>query len=137
MNRLRFVLPLLLVLSAPAQAYDPLGTTPPAAENTPSAPPPAGGLPFAAFLSEDEMRDLFDYFRDVFIAQMKGEEPPLLPPELTFKLEILKKRMHKEGNLAVQQLLRALQKEIDRSLREQRNPAPGLEPPPTLERTRS
>ncbi len=101
-----------LVLSAgaaPAQAQES------APEPRPEARSEARGLPFAAFLNENELRDLFDFMRDAVIAHMKEEEPPGLPPELMFKLEVMKQRMLREGDLAVRMMLFALQRELERA----------------------
>lgn len=110
--------------------------------------PETRSLPFSAFFSEAELRDLFDYLRDAVIAHMKEEAPPALPPELLFKLEVMKQRMLREGDLAVRMLLLTLQRELERARLEmerrarERQAPPRNEPPavpaiPPGERTRT
>lgn len=112
----------LVLAGLPTAACRAEPVQPPAVEATP-------GLPFSAFLSEDEMRMLFDFMRDAIIAAMKGEEASM-PPELAFKLAILEQRLIKEGNAAVQGLMLLLQQEIDKALKQ-----PPPPPPPQPERT--
>lgn len=102
-----------------------------AADAPPQEAPPPVGLPFNAFLSEDEMRLLFDYTRDAMIAAMKGERYRM-PPELAHTLARVQERLMRQGNAAVRQMMELLQNELDRALEEMKPPAP--EPRP--ERTR-
>ncbi|MCO5761342.1 MAG: hypothetical protein NHG36_07500, partial [Chromatiaceae bacterium] len=53
-----------------------------------------------------------------------------MPPELAFKLEILKQRMLREGDAAARQLLQSMQKEMDRALQEYNQPLPQHPQPP-------
>lgn len=109
--------------------------TPPA----PDQPAPEGrGLPFSDFLSDDEMGMLFDYLRDSFIAAVRNDpDGASMPPELAFKLEILKQRMLKEGDAAVRQLMQSMQQELEQTLQEynqrlpQQPPQPPVETPPS------
>lgn len=103
----------------------------PAHAETPPPPPPAEGLPFSAFMSEDDMRLLFDYMRDAIIAAMKGEEYRM-PPELAHKLAKIQQRLMEQGNAAVRQMMEMMQKDLERALEELKPPPP--EPVP--ERTR-
>jgi hypothetical protein len=96
------------------------------------APPPAAGLPFNAFLNEEELRLLFDYLRESMIAAMKGERYRM-PPELAHTLARVQARLMRQGNAAVRQLMEMIQKDLDRALEEMKPPAPE----PKLERTRS
>lgn len=100
----------------------------PAHAETP--PPPAEGLPFSAFLTEEEMRLLFDYMREAIIAAMKGEEYRM-PPELAHKLAKMQQRLMEQGNAAVRQMMEMMQRELDRAL-EELKPPPA---PPRPERT--
>lgn len=93
---------------------------------------PLAGLPFNAFLSEDELRLLFDYTRDAMIAAMKGERYRM-PPELAHTLARVQERLMRQGNAAVRQMMELLQKELDRALEEMTPPAPE----PKVERTGS
>lgn len=97
----------------------------------PPAPPPGGpGLPFNAFLSEEELRLLFDYTRDAMIAAMKGERYRM-PPELAHTLARVQERLMRQGNAAVRQMMEMIQKDLDRALEEMKPPAPA----PKAERT--
>ena len=93
-------------------------------------PPPAQGLPFNAFLSEGELRLLFDYTRDAMIAAMKGERYRM-PPELAQTLARVQERLMRQGNAAVRQMIETIQKDLDRALEEMKPPAPE----PKAERT--
>jgi len=111
---------------------------PPANSQVPTNPPPQGwGLSISSFLSEDEMDMLFDYLRDSFIATMRNDpEGASMPPELAFKLEILKQRMLKEGDAAVRQLMQSMQEEMDRALQEYNQQLPQHpQPPPAQPQT--
>jgi hypothetical protein len=114
---------------------------PPANPQAPANPPSQGwGLSISNFLSQDEMDMLFEYLRDSFIATMRNDpEGASMPPELAFKLEILKQRMLKEGDAAVRQLMQSMQEDMDRALQEYNQqlpqhpqpPAPPAQPQPT------
>lgn len=110
------VLVLVLALSAPAAVAQ-------------EQAPPAQGLPFNAFLTEAEMRLMFDYLRDAMIAALKGE-PYRMPPELAHTLARVQERLMRQGNAAVRQLMEMIQKDLDRALEEMKPPAPE----PKLER---
>jgi hypothetical protein len=103
------------------------------APNPPPANPPSQGwgLSISSFLSEDEMDMLFEYLRDSFIATMRNDpEGASMPPELAFKLEILKQRMLKEGDAAVRQLMQSMQEDMDRALQEYNQQLPQHPQPP-------
>lgn len=122
MSKRPLVLALSLALLSPAAL---------SADTPPQESPPQAGLPFNAFLSEDELRLLFDYTRDAMIAAMKGERHRM-PPELAHALSRAHERLMRQGNAAVRQMMEMLQKELDRALEEMRPPAPE----PKQERTR-
>ncbi len=110
-----------------------LSITPVSAQETPppnQVPPQTQGLPLSAFLSEAEMRLMFDYLRDAMIAAMKGERHRM-PPELTHTLARVQERLLRQGNAAVRQMMEMLQKDLERALEEMKPPAPE----PRLERT--
>jgi hypothetical protein len=135
---LKFLLAALLLTflgaTLPARAQGngaPVPATPPAEQVAPAKP--GWGLSISNFLSDDEMDMLFDYLRDSFIATMRNDpEGATMAPELAFKLAILRQRLIKEGDAAVQQLMQALQKEMDRAQREynQRQAPPQAPPQP-------
>ena len=130
--------PLLLaatLMVSQAVAAQSNGAQPPAQEGqngqAAPAPSPGFGLPFSNFLSEDEMGMLFDYLRDSFIATMRNDpEGASMPPELAFKLEILKQRMIKEGDAYVRQLMQSMQQDLDRALQEYNQQLPQHPQPP-------
>lgn len=116
-----------------------LASSPPSASaaNGSSAPtPPANGAPSAAtpatppsptlsdlgrslrsYFTEEELALLFEYMRDSVIAAFKDEEVTL-PPDLSFKLEILLVRMKKEGGHYMDNLIKQLEKDLERNLKE-------------------
>jgi hypothetical protein len=100
------------------------------ADEPPAEPPVGPGLPFTAFLSEAEMRLMFDYLRDAMIAAMKGERYRM-PPELAQTLARVQERLMRQGNAAVRQMMEMIQKDLDRALEEMKPPAPE----PKAERT--
>jgi hypothetical protein len=69
------------------------------------------------YFTEDELDLLFEYMRDSVIAAFKGEEVTL-PPDLSFKLEILLVRMKKEGGHYMDNLIKQLEKDLERNLKE-------------------
>ncbi len=93
---------------------------------------------FGQYFTEEETDLLLDYLRDSAMASINGgEEEILLPPDLAFKLEILQQRMKKEGAFYFQALIQQLEHDLDRAMREYRNPP---SPPPYAlpqERTRT
>lgn len=94
--------------------------------------PQAEGLPFSAFLTEAEMRLMFDSLRDAVIAALRGE-PYRMPPELAQTLARVQERLMRQGNAAARQMLEMIRKDLDRALEEMKPPAPE----PRLEPTRS
>jgi hypothetical protein len=105
---------------------------PPVDQPAPAKPESGGwGLSISDFLTDDEMDMLFEYLRDAFIATMRNDpEEASMPPELAFKLAILRQRLIREGDAAVQQLMQALQKEVDETLREYLQQQPPQPPTP-------
>jgi hypothetical protein len=79
------------------------------------------------YFTEDELTLLFEYMRDSVIASFKGEEVSL-PPDLSFKLEILLVRLKKEGGHYMDNLIKQLEKDLERNLKEKLKPP---EPPAT------
>ncbi len=98
-----------------------------AADAAPQEAPPSAGLPFNAFLSEDELRLLFDYTREAMIAAMKGERYRM-PPELAHTLARVQERLMRQGNAAVRQMMEMIQEDLDRALEEMKPPAPEPRP---------
>ncbi len=111
-----------------------LGTAPvaradeaPAADAAPPAATPPSptlsdlGRSLRSYFSEEELDLLFQYMRDSVIAAFKGEEVTL-PPDLSFKLEILLVRMKKEGGHYMDNLIKQLEKDLERNLKEKLKP---------------
>lgn len=82
---------------------------------------------FGQYFTEEETDLLLDYLRDSAMASLNGGEEASLPPELAFKLAILQQRMKKEGAFYFQVLIQQLERDLDRAMKEYRNPPP---PPP-------
>lgn len=121
----RVVPHLLLSLALATAGVQAQEGQPPASPNLPQAE----GLPFSAFLTEAEMRLMFDYLRDAMISALKGE-PYRMPPELAHILARVQERLMRQGNAAVRQMMELIRKDLDRALEEMRPPAPE----PKLER---
>lgn len=115
-----------LILGATAATA---GTPPAPADGsqaaTPAAPPSPTlsdlGRSLRSYFSEEELDLLFQYMRDSVIAAFKGEEVTL-PPDLSFKLEILLARMKKEGGHYMDNLIKQLEKDLERNLKEKLAP---------------
>lgn len=94
-----------------------------------AAPPPVPPAPTLSdlgrslrnYFTADELDILFQYMRDSVIAAFKGEEVTL-PPDLAFKLEVLLARMKKEGGHYMDNLIRQLEKDLERNLKEKLAP---------------
>ncbi|MBK9325012.1 MAG: hypothetical protein IPN00_01285 [Hydrogenophilales bacterium] len=132
MKHARSSLPGFLLALGLGMAVLPLAS---AADNgSPASPPPANGAPpqvatppgpslsdlgrsLRSYFTEEELDLLFEYMRDSVIAAFKGEEVTL-PPDLSFKLEILLVRMKKEGGHYMDNLIRQLEKDLERNLKE-------------------
>jgi hypothetical protein len=118
--KIPFIRPCALILAAglgfPALAAE--GVAAPDAA-TPSASPTLSdlGRSLRSYFTEEELDLLFEYMRDSVIAAFKGEEVTL-PPDLSFKLEILLVRMKKEGGHYMDNLIKQLEKDLERNLKE-------------------
>jgi hypothetical protein len=127
----RCLLALILALPAVGQAAD-SGLAPAdgaAASSAPAAPTLSDlGRSLRNYFTEDELKLLFEYMRDSVIASFKGEEVSL-PPDLAFKLEVLLVRLKKEGGHYMDNLIRQLEKDLERNLKEKlAPPAPAGQP---------
>ncbi len=125
-STLGFLLALTLGMTTGALAAPPGNGSPvstPPANGTPSATTPPSptlsdlGRSLRSYFSEEELDLLFQYMRDSVIAAFKGEEVTL-PPDLSFKLEILLVRMKKEGGHYMDNLIKQLEKDLERNLKE-------------------
>jgi len=130
---------------APEQTAEPAPPAPsvetaPAAES-PTAPPAAATAPAAPTLSdlgrslrnyftEEELDLLFQYMKESVISSFKDEEVNL-PPDLSFKLEILLVRMKRESDHYMDNLIKQLEQDLKNSLQKRLKDA--LTPPPIKE----
>jgi hypothetical protein len=71
-----------------------------------------------AFISDEEMALLYDFMSNSAIAALRGGDVEPLPPELEFKLAILRERLYKEGNAAMQGFMQFLHRELDQTLKQ-------------------
>ncbi|MBI5329803.1 MAG: hypothetical protein HZB71_04225 [Betaproteobacteria bacterium] len=138
------------VLQPPAQAQNPYLPTPPSPPllqgQTPAKPPavvapppaaapqaPAGptlsdlGKSLRNTFTEEELDLLFQYMKDSVVASFKGDEV-ILPPDLAFKLEVVLARMKRESAVYMDKLIRQLEEDLKRSLKEKLTPP--VEPAP-------
>lgn len=71
------------------------------------------------YFTEEELHTLFDYLRDASIAALQGKgEEVLMPPDLAFKMAILQERMLREGEYQMQLMMKQLEHDIDRALKD-------------------
>lgn len=110
----RFALALAVPLS-PAWADAP----PPPAAQTPALDLDAVAKRLQNYFTEEELGTLFDYMRDVSIASLRGAgDEVLMPPDLAFKMAILQERMLREGEYQMQLMMKQLERDIDRALKD-------------------
>jgi len=126
----RFIALLLAGLAAPVPAADKATTQAPAVPATPSLSDLGHMLKSA--LSEEETNLLIEYMRDSVMAAFKDEEVTL-PPDLAFKLEVMAQRLKKQSNFYLDNLLKQMEEDIKRSLKEKMEvPPPVPYTPPEL-----
>jgi hypothetical protein len=96
---------------------------------TPPAPTLSDlGRSLRNYFTEEELALLFQYMKESVMASFKDEEVNL-PPDLSFKLEILLVRMKKEGGHYMDNLINQLEKDLKNSLKEKLAPPPIKEVP--------
>jgi hypothetical protein len=120
--------PYLIYVPTPQPAPVFIVPPPPQAAPAPSpAPAPAKssgptledlGKRLSNYFTQEEQDLLVDYMKESVMAAFKGEEV-FLPPDLAFKLEVLLVRMKKEGSLYMDNLMKQLEADLKRSLKEQ------------------
>jgi len=126
----RFIALLLAGLAAPVPAADKATTQAPAVPATPSLSDLGHMLKSA--LSEEETNLLIEYMRDSVMAAFKDEEVTL-PPDLAFKLEVMAQRLKKQSNFYLDNLLKQMEEDIKRSLKEKMEvPPPVPYTPPAV-----
>ncbi len=79
------------------------------------------GRSLRSYFTEEELDTLFQYMRDSVVAAFKDEEVSL-PPDLAFKLEVLLARLKKEGGHYMDNLIKQLEKDLARNLKEKLAP---------------
>jgi hypothetical protein len=117
---------------APVTEAAPESPAPPAQQTQVPPPPTLSdlGKSLRNYFTEEELSLLFEYMQESVIAAFKGEEVSL-PPDLSFKLEILLVRLKKEGGHYMDNLISQLEKDLKNSLKEKLKET--LTPPPIKE----
>jgi hypothetical protein len=105
------------------------------AEPPPQAAPAAPtlsdlGRSLRNYFTEEELELLFQYMKESVIASFKDEEVSL-PPDLSFKLEILLVRLKKESDHYMDNLIKQIEKDLKNSLKKKLKES--LTPPPIKE----
>jgi hypothetical protein len=103
--------------AAAAQSGAPGQATPP--EARPELNPLATLRALSAYLTQDDINELYVYLRDSIIDSIWGTETASLPPDLAFKLAVLEQRFKKEGNAYLVRMLADLDSDLARFLHEQ------------------
>jgi len=104
---------------------DPENVAPPAAPTLSDL-----GRSLRHYFTEDELNLLFEYMKESVIASFKGEEVSL-PPDLSFKLEILLVRLQKESDHYMDNLIKQIETDLKNSLKKKLKET--LTPPPIKE----
>ena len=115
-------IPLALLAALPLYAAD----KPAAAHAAPVPPSPTlseWGHALKNALTEEETRLLMEYVRDSVMAGFNDEQVTL-PPDLAFKLEVLTQRMKKQSTYYLDNLIKQMEEDISRALKEKMKPAP-------------
>jgi type IV secretory pathway VirB10-like protein len=122
----------------PPQAADP--TEVPSQQAMPAEPPPQAapaaptlsdlGRSLRNYFTEEELELLFQYMKESVIASFKDEEVSL-PPDLSFKLEILLVRLKKESDHYMDNLIKQIEADLKNSLKQKLKES--LTPPPIKE----
>lgn len=113
---------LLAALAAPACAQE---------APAPAASPSLGDMVqmLKKSLTEEETALLFQYMKDSVLAAFIGDEVAM-DPELAFKLEILAQRVKKIGGLYMDNLVKQLEEDVRRSMKEYWDAASSSAPAP-------
>ncbi len=120
----------LLALAPLARAQNPVAPV-----QTPDAPVTAPELGdvvkrLRGYISDEELNLIYDFMSNSALAALRGGEVDPLPQELEFKLAILRERLYKEGNAAMQGFMQFLQQELDQTMKKFQLPSLSSEPPP-------
>jgi len=114
--------------AAPALAPEAAPETAPQAATPPAPTLSDLGRSLRNYFTEEELTLLFQYMKESVIASFNDEEVNL-PPDLSFKLEILLVRMKKESDHYMDNLINQLEKDLKNSLKEKLTPPPIKEQP--------
>lgn len=109
--------PVILLVPPPAASPPPPAPSPPAPSPLPGSSLADLGKTLNNYFTPEEQELLVDYMKESVLAAFKGEEVSL-PPDLAFKLEILLQRMKKEGSLYMDNLMKQLESDLKRSLKD-------------------
>ena len=114
----------------PPQTLSPNGKASPEAEAPAAQPvtPPSPtlsdlGRSLRTYFTEEELSLLFQYMKESVMASFKDEEVNL-PPDLSFKLEVLLVRMKKESGHYMDNLINQMEKDLKHKLKEKLAPPP-------------
>lgn len=109
----------LALWQTPAWPQEPPRSEPPAPSAEQSMDLDAVARRLRNYFTEEELHTLFDYLRDASIAALQGKgEEVLMPPDLAFKMAILQERMMREGHYQMQLMMKQLERDIDRALKD-------------------
>ena len=111
---------------APVTPEQPAASTAPGPATPNAVQPELGEVVkrLRAFISDDELALIYDFMSNSALAALRGGEVEPVPPELEFKLAILRERFYKEGNVFMQNFMQFLQQELDATLKKLQPPAP-------------
>lgn len=125
-------IPVPAPMPAPELPQEPAELPEPAPSAIPAPAPTLSdlGRSLRNYFTEDELSLLFQYMKESVIASFKGEEVNL-PPDLSFKLEILLVRMKKESDHYMDNLIDQIERDLKNSLKEKLKES--LTPPPIKE----
>lgn len=106
-------------------------TAEPLRQAAPAAPTLSDlGRSLRNYFTEEELELLFQYMKESVIASFKDEEVSL-PPDLSFKLEILLVRLKKESDHYMDNLIKQIEADLKNSLKKKLEES--LAPPPIKE----
>lgn len=116
---------------SPVQANDVAPKTPPKASDKAKSDSELAKLAerLRSNFTDEEIKLLIDFMSESALAALKGGDVAPLPPELEFKLEILRERVIKEGAAAWQSMMLEMQKKLDETLKQIQPPPPKVHPP--------
>lgn len=131
--RLLFVILLGAAQACHAQAPAPAPNPPPPPKTASKQELSEAVKRLRQFISDEELTLIYDFMSNSAVAALSGGEVEPLPPELEFKLAILRERLYKEGSVVMQGFMDFLHQELDATLKKFELPSlPALPSMPTL-----